>query len=157
MGPHYPRHHATHTNFMNPCHTRQNFDPHHPRLLFDPCQIFMDTRYTRQNFTDPCYPRHPHQSLTHATHEPTSPTHPSYPRHPRYLADSYCNGTADLQYRGKKRFYMQWLMCLQFWKETRNELKPVWGFILAENLNSMFCQLFICVLMNWGEMKLKTV
>ena len=103
MDPHHPPHHATHTNFMNPCHTRQNFDPHHPRLLFDPCQIFMDPLYPRQNFTDPCYPRHPHQSLTHATHEPTSPTHPSYPRHPRYLADSYCNGSADLQYRVKKK------------------------------------------------------
>ena len=103
MDPHHPPHHATHTNFMNPCHTRQNFDPHHPRLLFDPCQIFMDPLYPRQNFTDPCYPRHPHQSLTHATHEPTSPTHPSYPLHPRYLADSYCNGSADLQYRVKKK------------------------------------------------------
>ena len=41
--------------------------------------------------------------------------------------------------------------------ERRNELKPVWDFILVENLTSVFSQLFTCVHMNWGEMKLKTV
>ena len=41
--------------------------------------------------------------------------------------------------------------------ERRNELKPVWDFISVENLTSVFSQLFTCVHMNWGEMKLKTV
>ena len=31
------------------------------------------------------------------------------------------------------------------------------NFILVENLTSVFSQLFTCVHMNWGEMKLKTV
>ena len=37
------------------------------------------------------------------------------------------------------------------------KLKPVWNFILVENLTSVFSQLFTCVHMNWGEMKLKPV
>ena len=41
--------------------------------------------------------------------------------------------------------------------ESRNELKPVWDFISVETLTSVFSQLFSCVDMNWGEMKLKTV
>ena len=38
-----------------------------------------------------------------------------------------------------------------------NELKPVWDFISVENLTSVSSQLFTCVHMNWGEMKLKMV
>ena len=38
--------------------------------------------------------------------------------------------------------------------ERWNELKPVWDFISVENLTSVFSQLFTCVHMNWGEMKL---
>ena len=41
--------------------------------------------------------------------------------------------------------------------ERRNELKPEWDFISVENLTSLFSQFFICVHMNWGEMKHKTV
>ena len=41
--------------------------------------------------------------------------------------------------------------------ESRNKLKPVWDFILAENLTSVFSQLFTCAHMNWGKMKLKLV
>ena len=41
--------------------------------------------------------------------------------------------------------------------ERRNELKPEWDFISVENLTLVFSQLFTCVHMNWGEMKLKTV
>ena len=41
--------------------------------------------------------------------------------------------------------------------ERQNELKPVWDFISIENLASVFSQLFTCVHMNWGEIKLKTV
>ena len=55
MDPHHPHHHATHANFMNPHHQRQNFDPRHPR----PRQLFGP----HQNFTDP---RHPRQPRTYA-------------------------------------------------------------------------------------------
>ena len=41
--------------------------------------------------------------------------------------------------------------------ERRNELKLVWDSISVENLTLAFSQLFTCVHMNWGEMKLKTV
>ena len=41
--------------------------------------------------------------------------------------------------------------------ERHNKLKPVWDFILVKNLTSVFSQLFTCVHMNWGQMKLKTV
>ena len=43
------------------------------------------------------------------------------------------------------------------WHERRNELKPVWDFISVENLTAVFSQLFTCVYMNCGKMKLKTV
>ena len=39
----------------------------------------------------------------------------------------------------------------------RNELKLVWDFMSVENLTSMFSQLFTCIHMNWGEIKLKPV
>ena len=67
-----------HTNFMDPCHPRQNFDPFHSRYFLDP----------RLNFTDPHHPHHSLQSFTQTTDEPT---HPHNPRYPRYLADSIFN------------------------------------------------------------------
>ena len=36
-------------------------------------------------------------------------------------------------------------------------IQTVMRFHLVENLTSVFSQLFICVHMNWGEMKLKTM
>ena len=39
-------------------------------------------------------------------------------------------------------------------RKRRNKLKPVWDLILVENLTSVFSQLFACVHMNWGKMKL---
>ena len=41
--------------------------------------------------------------------------------------------------------------------QRRNELKPVWGFILVKNPTSVFSQPSTCVHMNRVEMKLKTV
>ena len=43
-----------------PCHSRQNFDPHH---FFDSCQNFKDPR---QDFT---VPRHQHRNHVTYTHE----------------------------------------------------------------------------------------
>ena len=42
-------------------------------------------------------------------------------------------------------------------QERRNELKPVRDFISVDSFFSVFRQLFTCVHMNWGEMKLKPV
>ena len=50
-----------------------------------------------------------------------------------------------------------YLRLYQVVTKQRNELKPIWEFISAENLSSVFSELFICVHMNWGEMKVKTV
>ena len=75
-----------------PCYPRQNFDPRHPHLLFNPCQNFMDPCHPRQIFNpgDTCL------FLIHAKILQTQPTHakawlppttdPHYAHHLCYLA-----------------------------------------------------------------------